>query len=108
MTSRQRLLSSLITTKLIIGATGILLFLYLILHIAGNLLVFLGQESFNRYSFTLVSNPLVVPVEIGLLIVFLIHFFKAISMTLANRSARPARYAMKKMAGGTSQKSVAS
>ena len=42
MTTRRSFLGSLITTKLIVGATGVLLFLYLILHIAGNLLVFLG------------------------------------------------------------------
>src|SRR6478672_10547982 len=108
MRSRHRPFSSLITTKLIVGATGILLFLYLILHIAGNLMVFLGQDSFNRYSYMLVSNPLVVPVEIGLVIVALIHLFKAIGMTLQNRAARPVPYAMKKMAGGASQKSLAS
>ena len=108
MTSRHRFLSSLVTTKLIVGTTGLLLFLYLILHIAGNLLVFLGQDSFNKYSYTLISNPLVVPVEIGLLIVFLIHLYKAIRMTLQNRSARPTPYAMKKWAVGTSQKSLAS
>jgi succinate dehydrogenase / fumarate reductase cytochrome b subunit len=109
MTSR-RSLSSLITTKLIVGATGFLLFLYLILHIAGNLLVFLGQDAFNRYSYALISNPLVVPVEIGLLIVFLIHLYKAVRMTIQNRNARPAPYAIKikKMAGGASQKSLAS
>jgi len=33
------------------------LFLYLILHIAGNLMVFLGPDVFNRYSYMLVSNP---------------------------------------------------
>ena len=51
MTSRHRLLSSVLSTKLIIGATGILLFLYLIVHIAGNLMVFLGQDTFNKYSY---------------------------------------------------------
>jgi succinate dehydrogenase / fumarate reductase cytochrome b subunit len=108
MTSRHRFLSSLVTTKLIVGVTGLLLFLYLILHIAGNMLVFLGQDAFNTYSYALISNPLVVPVEIGLLVVFLIHLYKAIRMTLQNRSARPTPYAMKRMAGGTSQKSLAS
>ena len=108
MASRSRFLSSLITTKLIVGITGLLLFLYLILHIAGNLMVFLGQDVFNRYSHALISNPLVVPVELGLVIVFLIHFFKGIRLTLENRAARPVPYAVKKMAGGTSQKSLAS
>ncbi len=108
MTARRSFLGSLITTKLIIGATGILLFLYLILHIAGNVMVFLGPEKFNTYSHALISNPLVVPVEIGLVAVFLIHLFKAVRMTFQNQSARPAKYARKEWAGGASQKTLAS
>jgi succinate dehydrogenase / fumarate reductase, cytochrome b subunit len=108
MTTRRSLLGSLITTKLIIGVTGILLFAYLILHIAGNLMVFLGPDTFNTYSHALINNPLVVPVEIGLLIVFLIHLVKAIRMTFQNQSARPDKYAKKEWAGGASQKSLAS
>lgn len=108
MTTRRSALRSLITTKLIVGVTGILLFAYLILHIAGNLMVFLGRDAFNLYSHALISNPLVVPVEIGLLVVFLIHLFKAIRMTFQNQSARPAKYEKKTWAGGASQKSFAS
>src|SRR5687768_8363501 len=108
MTTRRSFLGSLITTKLIIGVTGILLFAYLILHIAGNLMVFLGPDTFNTYSHALISNPLVVPVEIGLLVVFLIHLLKAVRMTFQNQSARPVKYATKEWAGGESQKSFAS
>ena len=108
MTTRRSPLRSLITTKLIIGVTGILLFAYLLLHIAGNLMVFLGRDAFNSYSHALISNPLVVPVEIGLLVVFLIHLFKAVRMTFQNQSARPVKYATKTWAGGASQKSLAS
>jgi len=108
MTTRRSFLGSLISTKLIVGATGILLFVYLIVHIAGNVMVFLGPDIFNTYAHTLISNPLVVPLEIGLLAVFLIHLFKAVRMTLQNRQARPQKYANKEWAGGTSRKSVAS
>lgn len=108
MTTRRSSLRSLITTKFIIGVTGVLLFAYLILHIAGNLMVFLGRDTFNNYSHALISNPLVVPVEIGLVIVFLIHLFKAVRMTFQNQSARPVKYAQKTWAGGASQKSLAS
>ena len=108
MTTRRSSLRSLITTKFIIGVTGVLLFAYLILHIAGNLMVFLGRDTFNNYSHALISNPLVVPVEIGLVIVFLIHLFKAVTMTFQNQSARPVKYAKKTWAGGASQKSLAS
>jgi len=108
MTTRRGLLGSLVTTKLIIGATGVLLFAYLIIHIIGNLMIFLGRETFNGYAHFLTSNPLIIPIELGLLAVFLIHLFKAISMTFQNQAARPAKYAKKERAGGTSQKSLAS
>jgi succinate dehydrogenase / fumarate reductase cytochrome b subunit len=111
MASRRdfvRFWGSILSTKIIIGITGLLLFLYLILHIAGNVLVFWGPEIFNTYSHELISNPLVVPIEIGLLVVFLIHLFKAIGMTLQNRRARPVSYEKKKWADGASQKSLAS
>lgn len=108
MSTRRSPLASLITTKLIIGATGVLLFLYLILHIIGNLMIFLGPETFNSYAHFLISNPLVVPIEIGLAAVIVIHLYKAIAMTMKNQSARPVKYAKKAWAGGASQKSVGS
>jgi succinate dehydrogenase / fumarate reductase cytochrome b subunit len=103
-----RLFSSSVGTKLLIGVTGLLLFAYLILHLAGNAIIFFGQEAFNRYSHALISNPLVVPVEIGLLLVFLIHIYKTVRMWTANRQARPVRYAKKELARHTSRKSLAS
>ena len=94
--------------KLLIGGTGIALFLYLILHIGGNLMVFLGPDTFNQYSHTLLSNPLIIPVEVGLLLIFLLHIYKTVTMYLANQQARPARYQVKKSAGPPSRKTFAS
>lgn len=108
MSSRSRVLTSSVGTKLLIGLTGFLLFLYLITHIAGNLIVFFGPDTFNQYSHTLLSNPLIVPIEIGLLVVVLVHVYKTITMFFANRQARPIRYMKKSRAGHTSQKSFAS
>jgi succinate dehydrogenase cytochrome b subunit len=108
MATRLRVLSSSVATKLLIGTTGLALFLYLILHIGGNLMVFLGADTFNRYSHTLLSNPLIVPIEVGLLLIFLLHVYKAVTMYLANQRARPTGYAMKKPAGPPSRKTLAS
>jgi len=104
----RRLFTSSVGTKLLIGLTGLALFAYLILHLAGNALIFLGQDTFNEYSHTLISNPLIVPVEIGLLLIFLLHVYKAAAMWIANQSARPVRYQKKSRAGHTSRKSLAS
>jgi succinate dehydrogenase / fumarate reductase cytochrome b subunit len=100
--------SSSVGTKLLIAVTGLALFFYLVLHLAGNLMVFLGPETFNAYSHKLVSNPLVIPAEIGLLAIFLLHIYKAGRMWVGNQRARPDRYEMKRLAGHTSRKSVAS
>lgn len=100
--------SSTVGSKLLIGITGLLLFAYLILHLAGNALIFAGPEVFNAYSHTLISNPLIVPIEIGLLLVFLVHVYKTVRIVIANRAARPVAYQKKRNAGHTSRKSVAS
>jgi succinate dehydrogenase / fumarate reductase cytochrome b subunit len=108
MSTLRRVFSSSVGTKLLIGLTGLALFAYLILHLAGNALIFAGPETFNEYSHALISNPLILPIEIGLLAIFLLHVYKAVTNYLANRAARPAGYALKKYAGHTSRKSVAS
>jgi succinate dehydrogenase / fumarate reductase cytochrome b subunit len=108
MPSRPSAVSSSVGTKLLIGVTGLALFIYLLIHIAGNLLVFFGPSFFNKYAFTLESNPLLPVVELGLLAVFLVHVYKTVRMFLSNQDARPARYAMKRPAGGPSRKSFAS
>jgi succinate dehydrogenase / fumarate reductase cytochrome b subunit len=97
-----------IGTKALMGATGLLLFLYLVLHVAGNLLVFFGPVVFNSYSHALISNPLVIPVEIGLVAVFLVHVYEAVTNYLANRRARPVRYHKSAWTGPPSRKGVAS
>src|SRR5215210_1471565 len=51
----QRYFSSSVGTKLLIGITGLLLFAYMILHLAGNALIFAGPDLFNEYSHTLIS-----------------------------------------------------
>jgi len=106
--SFRRILGSSVGTKLLIGLTGLGLFVYMLLHVAGNVIIFFGPEAFNEYSHTLISNPLIVPIELGLLLVFLLHIYKAVAMWAANKAARPVGYQKKELAGHTSRKSFAS
>lgn len=94
--------------KLLIGVTGLALFLYLITHIAGNALIFFGADTFNQYAHILTSNPLIPVVEIGLLLIFLVHVYKAATMFLSNQRARPVKYVMKKSQGAPSHRTFAS
>ncbi len=108
MSTFRRVFSSSVGTKLLIGLTGLALFAYLVLHLVGNALIFAGPDTFNEYSHALLSNPLILPIEVGLLAIFMLHVFKAVTNHVANQSARPASYTMKKSAGHTSRKSAAS
>src|SRR5262245_27269969 len=108
MSARIGAFATSVGTKILIGLTGLALVIYLVIHIAGNLVIFLGPAAFNKYAFTLESNPLIPVIQIGLLAVFLIHVFKTVKMFAQNRSARPVRYEKKKWAGRPSRKSLAS
>jgi succinate dehydrogenase / fumarate reductase, cytochrome b subunit len=108
MPPRQSFLSSTVGSKLLVALTGLALFGFLILHLLGNLLLYFGPDTFNEYSHTLISNPLVYPAEAGLVAVFLLHAWKAITLTLASSRARPSAYAEKQTAGHPSRKNWSS
>lgn len=108
MPSRLRVFGSSVGKKILIGLTGLALFLYLFLHIVGNLLVFAGPDLFNRYSHALISNPLIYPVELGLAIIFIVHIWNTVQMWFRDQAARPVKYAVKKYAGPPSRKTFAS
>ena len=109
MSQRTGAFSTSVGQKVVIGLTGFALFLYLLIHIAGNLVVFLGPEAFNRYAYIMeYDDPLLPVIEIGLLLIVLLHIWKTLAMFFSNQRARPARYEMKKRAGKPSRKSFAS
>jgi succinate dehydrogenase / fumarate reductase cytochrome b subunit len=90
---------SSILKKVAMAFTGLSMFLFLIGHLGGNLLLLSGPDSFNGYAQTLARIPLVIPVEIGLLALALLHGVAAVQVTLENRGARPQGYVVKKTAG---------
>jgi succinate dehydrogenase / fumarate reductase cytochrome b subunit len=100
--------STSVGTKLLLALTGLALVGFLLVHLAGNLLLFFGPTKFNDYAHALISNPLVVPAELGLVAIFLLHAIKAVLNVVSNRGARRVGYEAKKWAGGPSRKSWAS
>ncbi len=108
MTSRRSAFSSSVAEKLLIAFTGLALCGYLVVHLIGNTLVFLGRPTFNGYAHALISNPLVVPVEFGLVAIFVLHVWKAAVTWWRNRQARPRGYERRAWAGSPSRKSLAS
>jgi len=101
-------LSTSVGSKFLVALTGLSLVLFLIGHLAGNLLVLLGPHSFNAYGHALITNPLVIPAELGLIALLLLHMYKALRHVLLGKAARPQPYTMKVWAGGPSRKSLGS
>ena len=108
MAPRRLSLLSTVASKILIALTGLSLVGFLIVHLIGNLMLYVGPATFNAYSHALISNPLVIPAEIGLASIFLLHMFEAILMWFSDRRARPIPYQNKQPAGGKSRKSLAS
>lgn len=81
-------------SKVVMAATGIGLWVFIMGHLAGNLTLYGGREAFNGYAAALHANPaLVWVVRSAMLIGFPLHVFTAIRTTMLNNAARPVPYA---------------
>ena len=91
--------TSSIVKKQLMGVTGLLLCGFLLGHLAGNLLILVGPEAFNRYAHALITNPFIYVAEAGLAAIFLAHIGLAIRLTIENKIARGQGYYMKQATG---------
>jgi succinate dehydrogenase / fumarate reductase cytochrome b subunit len=100
----SQLLKSSIVKKQIVAVTGLMLILFLIGHLAGNLYMFAGPEAFNAYAKKLASlRPGLLFIEAALLAVFLIHLSLTALLVLENIKARgDSGYQVQKSRGGRS------
>src|SRR5690349_17453561 len=97
---RPGIVRSLVGKKAIMAVTGVILFLFVVGHLLGNLKVFQGAAHFNAYAEGLrtVGAPffargqLLWVVRIVLLGSVLVHLWAAAAVTLASWRARPVGY----------------
>ncbi len=87
--------------KSIMAASGLLLSLFILVHLVGNSISFAGREAFNSYAEKLHSlGWLIYFFEVGLLGLFLIHIITGIILYFENLQARPSRYSVNSSEGG--------
>ena len=97
------ILSSSIGKKLIMAITGLGFCVFLLSHLAGNLIIYAGNDTFNSYAERLHTlGPLIILAEIGLLLLGIVHISTGAYLFYQNVRARPGRYKKKKNAGGRS------
>jgi succinate dehydrogenase / fumarate reductase cytochrome b subunit len=95
--------------KLITAISGLVLFLFIIVHLGGNLTMFVSADLFNSYAHHLEAlGPLLYVAEIGLIIFFLFHVVSAVSVQIDKWRARPDGYEAVASKGGPSKKTLAS
>ncbi|MDR8412641.1 succinate dehydrogenase cytochrome b subunit [Nonomuraea sp. 3-1Str] len=104
----QKFLASSNGKKVVMAVTGAVMVSFLILHMLGNLKIFLGRESFNDYADAL--RTLLEPIapyrtvltilEIGLVVSVVLHMWAAISLARRAHRARPVKYVAKKSQAG--------
>lgn len=102
---------STVGKKFVMGATGLLLIGFLIVHLAGNLALFVpdGGRSFNLYAHTLHGyRGLLNLARLGLLAFFLSHIVTGVRVYFENARARKNRYATTASKGGPTKLSAAS
>ena len=87
------LTSSTLGKKYLMGFTGILLFGFVVGHMAGNLQIYLGAEIYNAYAHKIQSlGPLLWLIRAVLLSIVGVHIFVAFQLWLRNRASRPVKY----------------
>jgi succinate dehydrogenase / fumarate reductase cytochrome b subunit len=107
--SASKNFESTVARKFIAGLTGVLLILYLVLHLAGNLTLFAGPHLFNLYASRLEAfGPLLYVIEVLLALVFIVHAVVGIQVYLGKRRARPAGYAVRASRGEPSKQTLSS
>ncbi len=84
---------SSIGRKIVMAVSGVVLFVFVLGHMSGNLLVYGGPAMFNAYAAALRKVPeLLWAVRLGLFVMAVLHIWSTASLTLTNWQARPTAY----------------
>ena len=87
---------SSIGKKFIVAATGVVLIVFIIGHLLGNLQIFIGPDWVNGYAEHLRElGPILWVIRVLLLVTVILHIFFTIKLAIENKRARPKNYVRK-------------
>lgn len=82
--------------KAVMAVSGVILFGFVLVHMAGNLQIYEGPEKLNSYAKLLRSVPAMLwGARITLLVMVALHIWSSVQLALLKRSARPVGYVKK-------------
>ena len=97
-----RFYDSTVGQKVVMAVSGVVLFGYVVAHLAGNLQIFLGPAQINHYAALLhASPPLLWTARIFLLAMLILHVWSATLLYLRKWDARPVPYVKKRAVGSS-------
>jgi len=99
-----RFYRSAVGKKWVMAITGIVLMLFVAVHLLGNIKLFLSKEEINLYGEALRDIPghllprtwLLWTIRVGLIAAFVFHIHAAYGLTVLNHKARPVKYQSKR------------
>ena len=92
MNRLRYLLGTTIGRKLVVAFTGIVLILFVVGHISGNLTIYIGQSALNNYAHFLQTSPMLWVMRLAMLALVILHIALGVAVTQENRLARPEPY----------------
>ncbi len=87
--------------KLIVGLSGLFLILFLVVHLAVNLTMFAGRDTYNAVAHWMGTNPAILAMRPVLAAGLVVHILVSSYLAWSNWRSRPERYAMVDAAGGS-------
>lgn len=101
MTWLSNLIFSSVGKKQLMALSGLGLCGFLIGHLSGNLLLFVGKDAFNGYAAWLGGQPWLPLARMGIAATAVLHVALALNLTHQNTSARPTEYYYKAASDAT-------
>ena len=91
----MQFLTNAVGRKVLMAASGILMVLFVVVHLLGNSSIFVGPDGINAYAEKLHSlGPLVWIFRAVMLALLLVHVWFGVTLTLENSAANPTKYAV--------------
>ena len=79
--------------KIVMGLTGLGIFLFVLVHMLGNLWILKGAEAYNTYAFKLHNFLIFEALEIGIFLSFWCHIILGALITIKNKRAKRGSFA---------------
>ncbi|MCO5045837.1 MAG: succinate dehydrogenase cytochrome b subunit [Kiritimatiellae bacterium] len=109
--SKPQIWKSTVGKKVLASVSGLALVAFVIVHLIGNLTLFVGRDGklFNSYAHHLESlGPLLYVAEVGLILIVVLHIATALGVRIGQRRARPQGYGVYGSKHGPSKQTLAS